>query len=64
MPGMNGVEFGKEVRLRHPGLPVVLASGYNAVMAKQGQCGFEMIVKPYTSETLVRVFQQAMAVQA
>ena len=64
MPGMNGIEFGKEVRLRHPGLLVVLTSGYSAVMANEEQCGFEMIVKPYTSETLVHAFHKAMAVQA
>ena len=64
MPGMNGIEFGKEVRLRYPGLPVVLTSGYNAVMAQDGHHGFELIVKPYTSETLGRVFQKAIARQA
>jgi signal transduction histidine kinase/CheY-like chemotaxis protein len=64
MPGMNGIEFAQQVRLRHPGLPVVLTSGYNAVMAQEGQHGFELIVKPYTADTLVRVFHQVMAGQA
>ena len=64
MPGMNGVEFGKEVRLRYPGLPIVLTSGYNAVMPREGQCEFEMVLKPYTSEILVRAFVKAIAAQA
>ncbi|MDB5890993.1 MAG: sensor hybrid histidine kinase, partial [Polaromonas sp.] len=64
MPGMNGIELGEQVRLRYPGLPVVLTSGYNAVMAQEGQHGFELIVKPYTADTLVRVFHQATAGQA
>ena len=64
MPGMNGIEFGKEVRLRHPGLPVVLTSGSNAAIDDEGPGEFEMILKPYTSETLVRTFHKAIAQQA
>lgn len=64
MPGMNGIEFGQEVRLRHPGLPVVLTSGSNAVTAHERQCEFEMVLKPYTSEILVRAFDKAIAAQA
>jgi signal transduction histidine kinase/ActR/RegA family two-component response regulator len=64
MPGMNGIEFGQLVRQRYPGLPVVLTSGYNAVMAEQGRHGFELIQKPYTSDALVRVFRKAIAEQS
>ena len=64
MPGMNGIELGKLVRLRNPGLAVVLTSGYSSVMAEQGRHGFELIHKPYTSEVLVRVFAKAAAEQA
>jgi signal transduction histidine kinase/ActR/RegA family two-component response regulator len=63
MPGMNGVEFGELVRKRYPGLPVVLTSGYSAVMAERGRHGFELILKPYTSDALVRVFRKAIAEQ-
>jgi hypothetical protein len=52
------------VRLRYPGLPVVLTSGYNAVMAGEGPHGFELVLKPYTLDTLARVFGQALAGQA
>ena len=64
MPGMNGIEFAQQVRLRYPGLPVVLTSGYNAVMAQDGKHGFELIVKPYTADALARVFRKAIAGQA
>ena len=64
MPGMNGIEFGEQVRKRYPAIPVVLTSGYNAVMAEQGRHGFELVLKPYTSDTLVRVFRKAIAEQA
>ena len=63
MPGMNGIEFGEQVRKRYPGLPVVLTSGYNAVMAEQGRHGFELILKPYTTDTLVGVFRKVIAEQ-
>jgi len=64
MPGISGIEFAEQVRLHYPGLPVVLTSGYNEVMAQDGQHGFELIVKPYTGDTLARVFHTAIAGQA
>ena len=60
MPGMNGIELGLLVRQRHPGLPVVLTSGYNAVMAEDGKHGFELIQKPYTLDAIVRVFRKVL----
>ena len=64
MPGMSGIEFGELVRKRYPGLPVVLASGYNEVMAERGRHGFELVQKPYVSDTLVRIFRKAIAEHA
>ena len=61
MPGMSGVELGEQVRRQFPGLAMVLTSGYSAVMAKQGKQAFELIAKPYTADTLARVFRQAIA---
>ncbi|CDS48344.1 hypothetical protein [Polaromonas sp. CG9_12] len=61
MPGMNGIELGLEVRRCYPGLPVVLTSGYNAVMAREGPYGFELVLKPYTRDTLGRAVGQALA---
>ncbi|WP_051675879.1 PAS domain-containing sensor histidine kinase [Polaromonas glacialis] len=63
MPGMNGIELGEQVRQHYPGLPVILTSGYNAAMAEDGTHGFELITKPYTSDTLLRIFRRAMAGQ-
>ena len=64
MPGMNGIELGLEVRRRYASLPVVLTSGYNAVMVQEGQHGFELVLKPYTLDTLARAFGQALAGKA
>jgi PAS domain S-box-containing protein len=59
MPGMGGIELGKEVRRRYPGLPVVLTSGYSHVLAEEGRHGFELLQKPYAAEELSRVLRQA-----
>jgi PAS domain S-box-containing protein len=59
MPGMGGVELGREIRRRHPGLPVVLTSGYSHVLAEEGRHGFEFLHKPYAAEELSRVLRAA-----
>jgi CheY-like chemotaxis protein len=59
MPGMGGVELGREIRRRHPGLPVVLTSGYSHVLAEEGRHGFELLQKPYAAEELSRVLRRA-----
>ncbi len=58
MPRMNGVELGREIRRRRPGLPVVLASGYSHVLAEEGHHGFDLLQKPYSVEDLSRVLRQ------
>jgi DNA-binding NtrC family response regulator len=58
MPGMSGVELGKEIRRRHPGLPVVLTSGYSDVLADEGRHGFELLQKPYAAEELSRILRR------
>ncbi len=61
MPGMNGVELGKEIAKRIPGLPVVLTSGYSHVLAQEGKHGFELLQKPYSIDELTRVLRRAIA---
>ncbi|PTQ11593.1 hybrid sensor histidine kinase/response regulator [Sphingomonas oleivorans] len=59
MPGIGGVELGRIVRARWPGLPVVLTSGYSHVLAEEGRNGFELLHKPYSAEDLSRVLRVA-----
>jgi PAS domain S-box-containing protein len=59
MPGMSGIELGLEIRRRHPGLPVVLTSGYSHVLADKGRHGFELLQKPYAVEDLSRILRLA-----
>ena len=42
----------------------MLTSGSNAAMPHEGQCEFEMVLKPYTSDTLMRAFHKAIAERA
>ncbi len=64
MPGMNGVELGKEIRRRYPDLPVVLASGYSHVLAQEGSQGFDLLQKPYAVEDLTRVLRNVIRQRA
>ena len=58
MPGMNGVDLGREIRRRSPKLPIVLTSGYSHVLAQEGHHGFELLQKPYAVESLSRVLRK------
>ena len=60
MPGMNGIDMAREIRHRHTGLPVVLASGYSHVLAEQGTHGFPLLKKPYSVEDLSRTLRRAV----
>lgn len=58
MPGIGGIELGKEIRRLFPGLPVILTSGYSEVMADKGRHGFELLSKPYAIEELALVLRR------
>ena len=61
MPGMGGIKLAEALRRRHPGLPVVLTSGYSHVLAEEGSHGFELLQKPYSAEQLSRVLRRVMS---
>ena len=61
MPGMNGVECAQRIRTHHPGLPIVLTSGYAHVLAENAQHGFELLHKPYSIEQLSRTLRRAVS---
>jgi PAS domain S-box-containing protein len=47
MPGTTGIELARRVRASHPGLPVLLATGYSDELLKGAAAEFRMISKPY-----------------
>lgn len=58
MPGMSGIELGREIRQRFPGLPVVLTSSYSHVLAEEGRHGFDLLHKPYAVDDVSRVLRR------
>jgi signal transduction histidine kinase len=60
--GMSGIELAREARRQHPGLPVLLASGYAAQeMAQSGFAGeFPVIAKPYRRAELATRLRQVL----
>ena len=58
MPGMNGVDLGKAIRKRWPGLPVILTSGYSHALVEDARHGFEILRKPYAVEDLSRILRK------
>ncbi len=61
MPGMGGIELAKALRARFPHLPVVLASGYSHVLAREDNHGFELLHKPYSAAQVGRVLGRLIA---
>ena len=61
MPGMNGIDLGREIRRLHRDLPVVLTSGYSDVLATRGTCGFDLLNKPYTVQDLADALGKALS---
>jgi signal transduction histidine kinase/ActR/RegA family two-component response regulator len=64
MPGMSGLDLGREIRELYPDVPVVLTSGYSQVLAQNGQHDFELLHKPYSVEQLSYVLRKAAAGRA
>jgi DNA-binding NarL/FixJ family response regulator len=64
MPGMDGGASFRELRARHPGLPVVISSGFARngraqELVDAGAAGF--VQKPYRVEELARALHAAVA---
>jgi PAS domain S-box-containing protein len=60
MPGMTGIELGQTIRRLYPRLPVLLTSGYSAVIAQEGTHGFDLLQKPYSVDELASALKRVM----
>jgi len=58
MPGVGGVELGRAIQQRWPGLPVLLTSGYSHVLATDAHHGFPLVKKPYSVEELSQALRE------
>ena len=60
--GHNGIELGRQVKRRHPGIEVILVSGYPvAALKKAGfdEDDFRLLSKPYSRESLAEALKNA-----
>jgi PAS domain S-box-containing protein len=61
MPGgVSGLELAREIRLRHPTLPVVLTTGYVEAVADMKDGEFGLLVKPFSLEALAEALGVAV----
>lgn len=62
LPGSSGHEVAAAVRARHPGTPVVFASGYGSSGAPGATPGADpVLAKPFTSAELLATVRSAIA---
>ncbi|WP_348755540.1 response regulator, partial [uncultured Aquincola sp.] len=63
MPGgMDGVELALRLRELHPGLPILLTSGYAGAPERVSRAGFPLLSKPYTEEAWLAAVQRLLKV--
>ncbi|OZI44323.1 ATP-binding protein [Bordetella genomosp. 4] len=55
LPGMNGVDLAKRIRVLWPGIHIVLASGYSDVITGPEAVEFPVMQKPYSLDMLTQV---------
>lgn len=62
MPGMDGIELARRARIRHPGLPVLLVSGFADEGARAALPGLNagFLEKPFTTKRLEEAVQMLL----
>jgi len=53
MPGMSGLELADAIAERHPGLPVLIATGFSENLVG-GSLGYTVVSKPYDAGSIAR----------
>jgi PAS domain S-box-containing protein len=59
MPKMTGTELAKKIRTRHPGMPIILATGY-AELPPSVKVGLPRLPKPFRQEALAEAVANAV----
>jgi PAS domain S-box-containing protein len=62
MPQKSGLELGREIRARRPGMPIILTSGYAELSAGEGG-EILRLAKPYSQSDLARALHAVLAAQ-
>ncbi|WP_404478726.1 response regulator [Novosphingobium sp. BL-52-GroH] len=61
MPGLSGIDLARQLRIRAPETPVLLATGYSEQMVGEGTAQFAVLSKPYGAETLTSAIHSLLA---
>ena len=67
MPGMDGIEVLKSIRILQPDVPVMIITGYSTVetaVEAMRQGAFDYIAKPFTSDLIIEKIRKALAFKA
>jgi len=63
MPGMDGIELQRLIKLERPTLPVILISAHHDVEVRQraiNEGAVEVLFKPFDATSLIRIIQSAL----
>jgi CheY-like chemotaxis protein len=61
MPGMGGIALARRLAVDHPGLPVILTTGYSDALARDDTHGFDLVRKPYATGQIANALRNALA---
>jgi FixJ family two-component response regulator len=63
MPGMDGIELQRRIRLERPALPVILISAHHDAEVRQAainEGAIDVLYKPFDATNLLRIIQSAL----
>ena len=64
MPEMSGMELAEEIAQQHPEIPVLLTTGYNNMQTEMAGQHRDILIKPYSLDTLKRAITRCRAREA
>lgn len=64
MPGMSGIDLARQLHIRAPKLPVLLATGHSDQLVGEGRVHLRVLSKPYGAETLSAAIGELMTATA
>lgn len=64
MPGLSGIDLARQLHIRAPKLPVLLATGHSDQLVGEGRVHLRVLSKPYGAETLSAAIGELMTATA
>lgn len=61
MPGISGLQLAHTIAAEHPGLPILLTSGYSKEMIESTAHAFALLPKPYSADDLATALARVKA---